>query len=221
MRDRSAPLTAADVETLDWPKMGSLMPAVVQDATTRQVLMLGYMNREALAATLADGRVTFFSRSKGRLWRKGETSGHWLDVRSVQADCDSDSLLILAEPLGPTCHLGTTSCYTTETAPGLGWLGELSRIVRSRVRADPATSYTARLIDEGPVRMAQKVGEEGVELALAGAVGNREDCIAEASDLIYHLSVLMTARDFGWDDITAELRRRHGNGPDSSFGGKG
>jgi phosphoribosyl-ATP pyrophosphohydrolase/phosphoribosyl-AMP cyclohydrolase len=210
MRDRSAPLSAADVETLDWAKMGGLLPAIVQDATTRQVLMLGYMNREALAATLAERCVTFYSRSKGRLWRKGETSGHSLDVRSVQADCDGDALLILAEPLGPTCHLGTASCFSTESAPGIGWLGELSRIVGSRVTADPATSYTAKLLDEGPVRIAQKVGEEGVELALAAATGQREACIDEAADLMFHVTVLMQARGFGWDEVTGKLRERHG-----------
>jgi phosphoribosyl-ATP pyrophosphohydrolase/phosphoribosyl-AMP cyclohydrolase len=210
MRDRSAPLTEADLDALDWAKTDGLLPAIVQDAATLQVLMLGYMDREALAATVADGFVTFYSRSKGRLWRKGETSGHWLDVKSVQADCDNDALLVLAEPLGPTCHLGTASCFTTETAPGLGWLGELSRIVRSRVRADPATSYTAKLLDEGPVRIAQKVGEEGVELALAAVAGGDEECLAETADLIFHVTVLMLARGFGWDDVNRVLRERHG-----------
>ena len=135
MRDRSAPLSRADLDALDWEKMEGLVPAIVQDASTRQVLMLGYMSREALEATLADGFATFFSRSKARLWRKGETTGHHLAVRSVHMDCDGDALLVLAEPAGPTCHLGTASCFSEEAAPGLGWLGQLSRIVRERAES--------------------------------------------------------------------------------------
>jgi phosphoribosyl-ATP pyrophosphohydrolase/phosphoribosyl-AMP cyclohydrolase len=209
MRDRSTPLSRADLDALDWDKMEGLLPAVVQDSSTRQVLMLGYMNREALDATLADGFATFFSRSKARLWRKGETSGHNLAVHSVQMDCDSDALLVLAEPAGPTCHLGTASCFSEEAAPGLGWLGQLSRIVRQRAEGGESGSYTARLLEEGPSRIAQKIGEEGVELALAGAAGEREACIAEAADLVFHLAVLMEARGFDWEDVAAELRRRH------------
>jgi len=209
MRDRSAPLSRADLDTLDWDKMDGLLPAIVQDVSTRQVLMLGYMNCEALEATLADGFATFFSRSKSRLWRKGETSGHHLAVRSVQMDCDGDALLVLAEPDGPTCHLGTTSCFSEETAPGLGWLGQLSRIVRERAEGGDAGSYTARLLAEGPQRIAQKIGEEGVELALAGAAGDRGQCIEETADLLYHLAVLMQARDFSWDEVAQTLRARH------------
>ena len=209
MRDRNAPLTPADLDWLDWAKMDGLLPAVVQDAATLQLLMLGYMDRAALAATLECGFVTFFSRSKQRLWRKGETSGHTLAVKAVLADCDSDALLVQAEPAGPTCHLGTASCFGAETAPGLGWLGELARIVHERAEADPKESYTARLIDEGPSRIAQKIGEEGVELALAGAAGEREACISEAADLVFHLAVLMEARGFTWEDVAEELRKRH------------
>ncbi|MGZ8313309.1 MAG: bifunctional phosphoribosyl-AMP cyclohydrolase/phosphoribosyl-ATP diphosphatase HisIE [Allosphingosinicella sp.] len=209
MGNRSAPLTAADVGRLAWDKMDGMLPAVVQDATTLQTLMLGYMTRDALEATLKDGFVTFHSRSKGRLWRKGETSGNSLAVRAVHADCDDDALLVLAEPAGPTCHLGTASCFSEEAAPGLGWLGELARIVRKRSEADPAESYTAKLLAEGPLRIAQKVGEEGVELALAGAAGTREACISEAADLVYHLIVLMQARGFGWEDVVGVLRERH------------
>ena len=209
MRDRNAPLTPADIDALDWAKMDGLLPAVVQDAATLQLLMLGYMDRAALAATLESGFVTFFSRSKQRLWRKGETSGLRLSIRSVVADCDSDALLLLAEPAGPTCHLGTASCFGGETAPGLGWLGQLSRIVRGRRGSDPGKSYTARLLDEGPARIAQKIGEEGVELALAGASGEREACVAEAADLLFHLAVLMEERGFDWADVADELRRRH------------
>ena len=210
MRDRSAPLTEADLEALDWAKMDGLLPAIVQDAATLQLLMLGYMNREALAASLETGFATFFSRSRDRLWRKGEESGNHLKVQAVFADCDDDALLILGEPAGPTCHLGTTSCFSEATAPGIGWLAQLSRIVHERGAADAETSYTARLLGEGPSRIAQKVGEEGVELALAGASGERDACVAETADLIYHVTVLMEARGFGWGDVTEVLRRRHG-----------
>lgn len=209
MRDRNAPLTAADLDGLAWDKMDGLLPVVVQDEATLQVLMLGYMNREAVDATLADGQVTFFSRSKGRLWRKGESSGHYLSLRSVHVDCDGDALLVLAEPAGPTCHLGTTSCFSEESAPGLGWLGQLDRIVRARAEDGAEGSYTARLLAEGPQRIAQKVGEEGVELALAGALGDPAQCAEEAADLIYHLNVLMQARNFSWNDVTQVLRERH------------
>jgi phosphoribosyl-ATP pyrophosphohydrolase/phosphoribosyl-AMP cyclohydrolase len=210
MRDRSAPLSPADLPSLAWEKMDGLLPAIVQDAATLQLLMLGYMNREALDTTLESGFVTFFSRSKQRLWRKGEESGNHLKLVAVQADCDDDALLVLADPAGPTCHLGTTSCFTAETAPGIGWLPALARIVADRAGADPKQSYTARLLAEGPNRIAQKVGEEGVELALAGAAGEREACISEAADLIYHVTVLMQARGFGWDEVTEKLRERHG-----------
>jgi len=209
MRDRSAALTDADLSALDWQKMDGLLPAIVQDAATLQVLMLAYMDREALSLTLESGFATFFSRSKGRLWRKGEESGNHLKVQAVFADCDGDALVVLAEPAGPTCHLGTTSCFSKESAPGIGWLAQLARIVGDRAEADPAGSYTARLLGEGSSRVAQKVGEEGVELALAGAAGTREACIEEASDLLYHVTVLMQARGFGWGDVTDKLRERH------------
>lgn len=209
MRDRNAPLTADDANALDWAKMDGLLPAVVQDAETGQVLMLGYMNPAALELSLESGFATFFSRSKARLWTKGESSGNRLAVRSIHADCDDDALLVSAVPEGPTCHLGTTSCFTSKGASGAGWLGRLSRIVAERGRADPAASYTARLLGEGPVRIAQKIGEEGVEVALAGAVGEVGDCVSETADLLYHLSVLMQSRGFGWAEVAAELERRH------------
>lgn len=209
MRDRNAPLTASDLAGLDWSKMDGLIPAVVQDGTTLQLLMLGYMNEEALRQTLESGLATFYSRSKERLWTKGETSGNHLRVEAVFADCDSDALLVRAEPAGPTCHLGTASCFSADEADGVGWLARLARIVEERAHAEPSSSYTARLLNEGPQRIAQKVGEEGVELALAGAVGDRQGCIEEAADLIYHLTVLMQARDFGWDDVAAVLKERH------------
>lgn len=209
MRDRNAPLTAVDIAGLDWAKGDRLIPAVVQDAATAQVLMLGYMNAEALAATLESGFVTFFSRSKGRLWRKGETSGDTLSLVAVHADCDQDALLVLAEPAGPTCHLGTPSCFSDSGPKGIGWLARLARIVRGRREAPAESSYTARLLAEGPNRVAQKVGEEGVEVALAAVSRDRDACISETADLVYHLTVLMEARDFCWEDVAAVLAERH------------
>jgi phosphoribosyl-ATP pyrophosphohydrolase/phosphoribosyl-AMP cyclohydrolase len=208
MRDRNAALSAGEVDSLDWEKMDGLLPTVVQDKATGQVLMLGYMSREALAATLEKGRAVFHSRSKGRLWEKGETSGNVLAVREVLADCDGDALLVKAEPAGPTCHLGTVSCFGG-LEDGPGFLGALGRIVASRAGGDPAESYTARLLAEGSAKVAQKVGEEGVELALAAVGRDRQGCIEETADLLYHLTVLMEARGFGWEDVAGVLRGRH------------
>jgi phosphoribosyl-ATP pyrophosphohydrolase/phosphoribosyl-AMP cyclohydrolase len=201
-------VTREEQDALAWEKMDDLIPAVVQHARTGQVLMLGYMDRAALQATLASGAVTFFSRSKGRLWTKGESSGNRLEVRAVRADCDGDALLVEAEPLGPTCHLGTASCFGEEKA-SVAWLGELAAIVGKRSAAPPEESYTARLLAEGPVRIAQKVGEEGVEVALAAVTGDRDQLVGETADLIYHLTVLMQARGLGWEDVAAELQARH------------
>ena len=209
MRDRNAPLIHDDLDALNWAKMDGLLPAVVQDADTGQVLMLGYMDRAALEATLADGFATFFSRSRGRLWQKGETSGNRLAVRAVLADCDEDALLVRAVPEGPTCHLGTTSCFSADGPAGAGWLGKLARIVHERAQADPAESYTARLLAEGLQRIAQKVGEEGVEVALAGVSRDAAGCAEETADLLYHLIVLMEAKGFGWDDVAKVLAERH------------
>ncbi|QPQ56301.1 bifunctional phosphoribosyl-AMP cyclohydrolase/phosphoribosyl-ATP diphosphatase HisIE [Allosphingosinicella flava] len=201
-------MTPRDASSLAWDKMGGLIPAVVQHAWTGQVLMVGYMNAEALDATLESGFVTFYSRSKERIWRKGETSGNRLSLVSVQADCDGDALLIAARPEGPTCHLGTGSCFATE-AGGIAWLDRLSGIVRERAAADAGESYTARLLSEGIARIAQKVGEEGVEVALAAVTRDAEGCVEETADLIYHLTVLLEARGFGWPDVVAALRERH------------
>jgi phosphoribosyl-ATP pyrophosphohydrolase/phosphoribosyl-AMP cyclohydrolase len=209
MRDRNAPLTEADIAALDWDKMDGLVPAIVQDSRTAQVLMLGYMNEEALRATLRSGFATFYSRSKGRLWEKGETSGNRLSVQAVFLDCDEDALLVQAEPKGPTCHLGTASCFQTGSATGIGFLGRLQQIVSERAGADPAESYTARLLQEGTSRVAQKIGEEGVEVALAAVTRDAEACIEESADLLFHLTVLMEARGFGWDEVAERLRQRH------------
>ena len=209
MRDRNAPLTAGELDALAWGKMEGLLPAVVQDSRTGQVLMLGYMSREALEATLASGFVTFYSRSKGRLWRKGETSGDTLTLRGVFADCDEDALLVKAVPAGPTCHLGTASCFGAAEAEGIAWLDRLAEIVRERASAAPESSYTARLLAEGPARIAQKVGEEGVEIALAAVTRDAEGCVEESADLLYHLTVLMQAKGFSWGEVAAKLRERH------------
>ena len=209
MRDRNAPLGEADVESLAWDKMDGLLPATVQDAETGQVLMLGYMSRESLVATLRSGKATFYSRSREALWEKGETSGNSLAVTGILADCDDDALLVRAVPAGPTCHLGTTSCFGAEGAQGAGFLGALRRIVRERAGADPVESYTARLLGEGVQRVAQKIGEEGVELALAAVGPDRQPVAEEGADLLYHLCVLMEARGLEWDDIAAILAERH------------
>ena len=208
MRDRNAPLTEADIAGLAWEKMDGLLPAVIQDAATGRVLMLGYMSREALAATLASGFATFHSRSKGRLWQKGETSGNRLKVRSVHEDCDGDALLVLADPEGPTCHTGTASCFGGETT-GPGWLAELSRVVAARAEAGGEASYTSRLLSEGTAKIAQKVGEEGVEVALAAVTRDATGCAEETADLLYHLAVLMQDRGYSWKDVVAVLMARH------------
>lgn len=198
-----------DVEALDWAKMDGLLPAVVQDVASGEVRMVGYMDRAALEATIADRLVTFHSRSRGAPWRKGETSGNLLEVVDVLGDCDGDALLVLANPRGPTCHTGSASCFGDQGAPGVGFIGALEAIVAERGSADPATSYTARLLAEGPARAAQKVGEEGVETALAGRSGDAAELTSEAADLVYHLTVLLRSRGLAWADVVAELKRRH------------
>lgn len=208
MRDRNAPLTNADLGMLAWEKMGGLIPAIIQHRRTGEVLMLGYMNDLALAETLTSGFVTFFSRSKQRLWQKGETSGNRLNLYGIYADCDHDALLVLADPDGPVCHLGLNSCFEAPLA-GPGWLSELSAIVGERAQSGDETSYTRKLLAAGTARIAQKIGEEGVEVALAAVGRDPGGCAEEIADLIYHISVLMEARGFGWDDVIGRLRERH------------
>lgn len=203
------PLTLADIARIDFGKEAGLVPAVVQDVETLQVLMLGYMNAEALTKTLETGLVTFFSRSKGRLWTKGETSGDVLHLDHVLTDCDEDALLVFARPDGPTCHTKTTSCFGMEAAPGIGFLGQLAHVVAERARADPADSYTARLMTKGINKIAQKVGEEGLETALAGRAGDLDELHNEAADLLYHLTVLLMARETSLDAVLDILRARH------------
>ena len=201
--------TTLDPSRLDWAKGDGLLPAIVQHWLTGEVLMLGYMNAEALAATQARGQVTFFSRSKQRLWTKGESSGHVLALKSVRMDCDADTLLVLAEPHGPTCHNGTSSCFGDDAQPPLGFLAELDALIAQRHAERPAGSYTTKLFEGGIRRMAQKVGEEGVETALAAVAQDDEALLGEAADLVYHLAVALRARGLGLSDVAAVLEQRH------------
>lgn len=194
------------VEALAWDKQGGLLPAVVQDAANGRVLMLGYMDRAALARTLELGRVTFFSRSRQALWTKGETSGNGLELVSVDADCDGDTLLLQARPHGPTCHLQRASCFPAAPA---NFLGDLDMLVEARERERPAGSYSTKLFEAGTRRIAQKVGEEGVETALAGVAQDDAALLGEAADLVYHLMVLLRARGLPWADVVATLEQRH------------
>ena len=202
-------VTSENSNTLAWEKMDNLLPAIVQDALSGKVLMQGYMNQDALATTLDSGKVTFFSRSKLRLWQKGETSGNTLDLVSVAADCDFDSLLVLANPNGPTCHTGVESCWFEGNTPSFTFLADLERLLAARKGADPKSSYTASLYNKGIKRIAQKVGEEGVETALAATVHDKEELKNEAADLLYHLTVLLQASDMSLNDALNVLRERH------------
>ncbi len=197
-----------DPDTLDFAKGDGLIPAIVQDADTLQVLTLAYMDRAALDETIASGEATFFSRSRGGRWRKGETSGNRLTVVSITPDCDGDALVLAVRPMGPACHLGTTSCFGAETAPGVGRIAALERTIAERAAADPDSSWTARLLAQGPKRAAQKVGEEGVETALAGAAGPDEEVASEAADLVYHLLVLLRSRHMVFQDVLDVLAKR-------------
>ncbi|MDO6405272.1 bifunctional phosphoribosyl-AMP cyclohydrolase/phosphoribosyl-ATP diphosphatase HisIE [Pantoea phytobeneficialis] len=201
-------LTAEQLTRLDWVKTAGMMPVIVQHSVSGEVLMHGYMNEEALQKTLAEGNVTFFSRTKNRLWTKGETSGHFLQVVSITPDCDNDTLLVLVNPIGPTCHLGTSSCFSP-AAPDWTFLYQLEQLLAERKHADPASSYTAKLYASGTKRIAQKVGEEGVETALAATVNDRHELTNEASDLIYHLLVLLQDQELDLSTIINNLRARH------------
>lgn len=184
-----------------------LLPVIIQDATTLRVLMLGYMNREAFDLTVATGKVTFYSRTRKTLWTKGETSGHFLNVVDMWSDCDSDTLLIKADPIGPTCHRGTTACFDTPEEDG--FVRSLSRLVRGRHEQMPENSYTTRLFIKGVKKIAQKVGEEAVESGIEAVDGNRDRFIYEAGDLVYHLLVLLEQMDVTLPDIERELVKRH------------
>lgn len=209
-------MNIAEIDTLDWRKGDGLLPAIVQDATSGQVLMLGFMNAQSLRQTLDSGRVTFFSRSKNRLWTKGETSGNFLHVVAVAADCDRDSLLITARPDGPTCHNGTKSCFGDEIgtdATPLAFLSKLEAVLAQRIAERPEGSYTARLWADGTTRMAQKVGEEGVEVALAAVTQEDDRLISESADLLYHLTLLLKNRGLSLAKVVGELEKRHRSKP--------
>jgi phosphoribosyl-ATP pyrophosphohydrolase/phosphoribosyl-AMP cyclohydrolase len=205
-------ITLSDIDSLDFAKGDGLLPAVVQHAGTGAVLMLGYMNREALHETLTRRHVTFFSRSKQRLWEKGETSGHFLELEQVRADCDRDALLVTAWPHGPVCHVGTKTCFGDDPATAgerLAFLSTLETVIAGRAAEQPEGSYVARLFSQGPRRIAQKVGEEGVEVALAAVAEPDDKLIGESADLIFHLLVLLRQRGLSLERVVAELQARH------------
>jgi phosphoribosyl-ATP pyrophosphohydrolase/phosphoribosyl-AMP cyclohydrolase len=201
-----------EVSTVDFAKGDGLVPAIVQDADTGAVLMMAYMNREALEQTLSRRRAVFYSRSKQRLWEKGETTGHTLEVVDVALDCDADTLLVSARPRGPACHNGTLTCFGDEprsSAASIAFLAKLEGVVAQRASEKPEDSYTARLLGKGINKVAQKVGEEGVETALAGANDSDQKVIEESADLLFHLLVLLRARGVALGKVVEELERRH------------
>ncbi|HTP38284.1 MAG TPA: bifunctional phosphoribosyl-AMP cyclohydrolase/phosphoribosyl-ATP diphosphatase HisIE [Steroidobacteraceae bacterium] len=205
-------ITQADIARIDWRKSDGLVPAIVQHAGNGSVLMLGYMNAAALEATLARGRVVFFSRSRQRLWEKGETSGHFLELVDVRLDCDADTLLVSAHPHGPVCHTGTRTCFGDDAGSDAGriaFLVELDELIAQRIAESPEGSYTARLYASGTRRIAQKVGEEGLEVALAAVAEPDPQLISEGADLLFHLLVLLKSRDLRLQQLVDELRQRH------------
>ncbi len=194
---------------INFDKLGGLVPAVIQDNLTGKVLMLGFMNADALAKTRETGKVTFFSRTKNRLWTKGEESGNFLHVVSIAADCDNDTLLIKVNPVGPVCHTGADTCWGEKNETDLFFLKHLQDFIEKRYREMPEKSYTTSLFKEGVNRMAQKVGEEAVETVIEAVNGTEEGFLYEASDLIYHLIVLLTSKGYRIDDLAKELKKRH------------
>ena len=195
---------------IDFEKTGGLVPAIIQDANTKNVLMLGYMNQEAFDKTMATGKVTFWSRSRNCLWTKGETSGNFLDLVSIKNDCDNDTLLVKAVPHGPTCHTGTDTCWgeDNESNP-LAFLSELQDFIEHRHKEMPEGSYTTSLFQKGVNRIAQKVGEEALETVIEATNGTNDKLIYEASDMFYHLIVLLTEKGLRIEDVAAELQKRH------------
>lgn len=194
---------------IDFQKSGGLVPAIIQDGLTSKVLMLGYMNEEALAKTTESGQVTFFSRTKNRLWTKGEESGNFLNVVSITADCDNDTLLIKVNPVGPVCHTGTDTCWGETNEGDFAFLNFLQKFIQMRFKEMPEGSYTTSLFQKGINRMAQKVGEEAVETVIEATNGTEEGFLYEASDLVYHLIVLLTSKGYSLDDLGRELKKRH------------
>ncbi|WDE13643.1 bifunctional phosphoribosyl-AMP cyclohydrolase/phosphoribosyl-ATP diphosphatase HisIE [Thalassomonas haliotis] len=202
-------VTLDNVELLAWDKMADMLPAIIQHQDTGAVLMQGYMNREALTMSLKTGKATFFSRSKQRLWVKGEVSGNYLNLDNVICDCDQDSLLIFCRPQGPTCHLGTDSCFPEQDIHQKNFLSYLEQIIASRKDDDPNSSYTASLFARGTTKIAQKVGEEGVEVALAAVAETREALLGECADLFYHTLVLLQDKNVDLSEVMEVLVQRH------------
>ncbi|MEN9705455.1 MAG: hypothetical protein RLZZ393_1334 [Pseudomonadota bacterium] len=205
-------LTASQADALAWDKGDGLLPAIVQDADTGSVLMLAYMNREALSETLSRGRVVFFSRSRQKLWEKGESSGHTLELVDLVADCDDDTLLVTARPKGPTCHRNTVTCFgdgSALPADALRFFSRLEAVIDQRLADQPEGSYTAKLFARGTKRMAQKVGEEGVEVALAATAGDDAELVSESADLLFHLTLLLKSRGLSLSQVADELAARH------------
>ncbi|HAS6943622.1 MULTISPECIES: bifunctional phosphoribosyl-AMP cyclohydrolase/phosphoribosyl-ATP diphosphatase HisIE [Vibrio] len=198
-------------ERINWEKVDGLVPAIVQDFQSSQVLMMGYMNQDALAKTGETGQVTFFSRTKERLWTKGETSGNVLQLVNISLDCDNDTLLVRVNPIGPTCHTGTTTCWDGDAQEDsqMVWLHQLEQLLAARKSADPDSSYTASLYASGTKRISQKVGEEGVEVALAATSGDKAELVCESADLIYHLLVLLQDQGLSMNDVVNKLKERH------------
>lgn len=195
--------------TLDFKKMNGLIPAIIQDNYTQKVLMLGFMNEEAYHKTMESGKVTFFSRTKNRLWTKGEESGHFLHVVSIQADCDNDTLLIKVHPEGPVCHTGSDTCWGEKNEQDIMFLKELQDFIDKRHTEMPEKSYTTSLFQSGVNKMAQKVGEEAVETVIEACNGTDERFIYEGADLLYHLIVLLTSKGYRIEDLARELKERH------------
>lgn len=200
----------ADIEVIDWKKGGGFVPAIVQDNKTGQVLMLGFCTAESLQKTIETGRATFWSRTRKSLWTKGETSGNYLNVASISIDCDNDTLLMLVEPSGPTCHLGTTSCFAEAAIADATSLMKLNQVIAERKSSDKRNngSYTAQLFGSGTDRIAQKVGEEAVEVAIAAASRRDDELINESGDLLYHLVVLLQSRNMDLSDLARLLESR-------------
>jgi phosphoribosyl-ATP pyrophosphohydrolase/phosphoribosyl-AMP cyclohydrolase len=194
---------------IDFEKMGGLVPAIVQDNVTRRVLMLGFMNKEAYEKTVELSKVTFFSRTKNRLWTKGEESGNFLNVIEILNDCDNDTLLIKAHPTGPVCHTGADTCWNEENSADINFLSYLQDFIEKRYKEMPEGSYTTSLFQSGINRMAQKVGEEAVETVIEATNGTDDRLIYEASDMIYHLIVLLTSKGYRIEDLARELVKRH------------
>ncbi|ANS85819.1 bifunctional phosphoribosyl-AMP cyclohydrolase/phosphoribosyl-ATP diphosphatase HisIE [Vibrio scophthalmi] len=202
---------SALIERIDWQKVDGLVPVIVQDFLSSQVLMMGYMNQDALVTTGETGHVTFFSRTKQRLWTKGESSGNVLKLVNAALDCDNDTLLVKVTPVGPTCHTGTTTCWDgdKQEESQLVWLHQLEQLLADRKNADPDSSYTASLYARGTKRISQKVGEEGVEVALAATSGDKAELVCESADLIYHLFVLLQDQGLSFNDVINKLKERH------------